>query len=432
MEKFAALTGRRYGLFNYHGHPEAARVIVIMGSGTETVRETVDRMIGQGERVGVVTVRLYRPFSVPDFVAALPSTTCEIAVLDRTKKPGAVGDPLYLDVVAAVREASNGKPHLAKDPVIVGGRYGLSSKEFTPGMVKTVFDELTALKPRNHFTLGIVDDVTHTSLPFESLNTDDNETFQAVFYGLGSDGTVEANKNSIKIVGDATDLHTQGYFVYDSKKAGAVTISHLRFGPRPIHSPYLVRNANFVACHQWEFLERFDLLDSASPSATLLLNSPHPPEKVWDNLPLEAQEAILEKGLKVYAIDAYKVARKAGLAGRINTIMQTCFFYLSDILDETLAIAKIKEAIQKTYGKRGPIVVRNNGEAVDQALAHLHKLDIPEAITSRRRRPPIVSEEAPDFVQRVTAALMANPVIRCRVSTLTLSEGPSPHLDHGS
>jgi pyruvate-ferredoxin/flavodoxin oxidoreductase len=411
MDRFAALTGRRYKLFDYTGHPEAERVILLMGSGAETVEETVDRLItDRGERVGVLRVRLLRPFSIGDFVAALPPTVRSLAVLDRTKEPGAVGDPLYLDVVAALHQAREEGIH-APDPKVIAGRYGLSSKEFNPAMVKAIFDEMAKEQPKNHFTIGIVDDVTFSSLPYDpDFDIEPDDVVRALFYGLGSDGTVGANKNSIKIIGEETDYFAQGYFVYDSKKAGAVTISHLRFGPRPILSTHLIRRANFVACHQFDFLDRFDMLEAAVPGGVFLLNSPYGPEAVWDHLPREVQEQIADKALRFYVIDAYAVAREAGMGGRINTIMQTCFFAISGVLPREEAIAKIKEAIEKTYGKRGAEVVRRNFQVVDAAVEHLHEVTLPAATTiswTSRRRPPVVAGEAPDFVQRVTAVMMA-------------------------
>ncbi|MFL6236646.1 MAG: pyruvate:ferredoxin (flavodoxin) oxidoreductase [Thermoanaerobaculia bacterium] len=416
MDRFAAITGRRYHLFDYTGHPEAERVIVIMGSGAETVEETVDWLLDRGEKVGVLKVRLFHPFSIPAFLAVLPPTVRSLAVLDRTKEPGAVGDPLYLEVLAALREARDEGLHLP-DPRVIAGRYGLSSKEFNPAMVKAVFDELSKERPKNHFTVGIMDDVTWSSLSVDSdFDIEPEDVTRALFYGLGSDGTVGANKNSIKIIGEETDRYAQGYFVYDSKKAGAVTISHLRFGPRPIRSSYLIRRAGFVACHQFDFLERFDMLEAASPGAVFLLNSPYGPETVWDHLPREAQEQILEKNLSFHVIDAYRVAREAGMGGRINTIMQTCFFALSGVLPREEAIEQIKHAIEKTYGKRGAEVVQRNFRMVDETLAHLHEVPVPALATASRHRPPVVAAEAPDFVQKVTAVMMANQGDRLPVS----------------
>jgi pyruvate-ferredoxin/flavodoxin oxidoreductase len=405
MDRFADRTGRRYRLFDYAGHPEAERVVVLMGSGAETARETADWLAQRGERVGIVTVRLFRPFAVADFAAALPPTVRSIAVLDRTKEPGAVGDPLYLDVVAALREA---RPATHADATVVGGRYGLGSKEFTPAMVRAVFDELSRPAPKTHFTVGIVDDCTHTSLPVDAdFDIEPDDCVRAVFFGLGSDGTVGANKNSIKIIGEETDNWAQGYFVYDSKKSGAVTISHLRFGPRQIRSAYLIRRAGFVACHQMEFLDRFDVLEPLQPNGVFLLNTSHAPEAVWDRLPREVQAGLLEKRPRFYVIDAYRVAREAGLGVRINTIMQTCFFAIAGVLPRDEAIARIKDAIDHSYAKAGAVVIDQNRAAVDHALAHLHEVPLPATVTSTRPRPPIVPAEAPDFVQRVTAVMLA-------------------------
>ena len=410
--KLAALearSGRRYRLFDYAGHPEAERVIVIMGSGAETALETVEHLVARGERVGVLKVRLYRPFVVAAFLAALPRSTRSLAVLDRTKEPGAPGDPLYLDVMTALGEARGaGELPFAVEPRVVAGRYGLSSKEFTPAMVKAVLDELGAAKPRRHFTVGIVDDVTHLSLPWDpSFRTEASDVQGSIFYGLGADGTVGANKNSIKIIGHETDSHVQGYFVYDSKKSGAITVSHLRSSPRPIRSAYLVEQAGFVACHQFEFVDQIDVLERAAPGAVFLLNAPHAPDAVWDHLPRELQQQMVEKKVRFFAIDAYELAKRMGMGGRINTIMQTCFFAISGILPREEAIAQIKKSIEKSYGKRGPEVVRRNWEVVDQALSHLHEIAVPGAVSAARTRPPIVSERAPEFVQKVTAVMLA-------------------------
>ncbi|MGZ6988921.1 MAG: 2-oxoacid:acceptor oxidoreductase family protein, partial [Thermoanaerobaculia bacterium] len=408
MDEFAKITGRQYKLFDYFGHPEAEKIIVIMGSGGDVVHETIEALLAKGEKVGVVKVRLYRPFDIPAFLAALPKTVKTLGVLDRTKEPGAIGDPLYLDVVTALVEARrDGTLPLKAEPLVLGGRYGLSSKEFTPGMVKAVFDELAKAKPKNHFTIGIVDDVTHMSLPWDAeFDIEPPDTVRALFYGLGADGTVGANKNSIKIIGEETDNFAQGYFVYDSKKSGAVTVSHLRFGPKPIHSAYLVTRANFIACHQEQFLDRYDMLEAAVPGAVFLLNTEHAPTEAWDELPLEMQEQILEKRLKVWVIDAYKVAKALGMGGRINTIMQTCFFAISGVLPRDEAIAQIKKAIEKTYGKKGEETVRRNFAAVDGTLANLAEMVVPAKITSTRRRPPIVSDAAPDFVKRVSGVML--------------------------
>ncbi len=410
MDLFAGITGRAYRLFDYIGHPEAERVVVLMGSGAEVAHEAVEWLVGRGEKVGLLKVRLYRPWDAAAFLGALPPTVRGIAVLDRTKEPGALGDPLYLDVVTTLAEARiEGRLPFAAEPRVVAGRYGLSSKEFTPAMVKAVLDNLAQEKPRNHFTIGIVDDVTHLSLPFDhELDIEPDDVRRCVFFGLGSDGTVGANKNSIKIIGEETENYAQGYFVYDSKKAGAITISHLRFGPRTIRSSYLIRQANFVACHQTEFLDKYEMAELAAPGGIFLLNSPHSPETVWDSLPREVQEQIIAKGLKLYVIDAYAVAREAGLGVRINTIMQVCFFAISGVLPREEAIAKIKEAIEKTYGKRGKVVIEQNFAAVDAALAHLHEVRVPATATATRHRPPIVSEEAPEIVQRVSAVMLAN------------------------
>ncbi|MGH7785273.1 MAG: pyruvate:ferredoxin (flavodoxin) oxidoreductase, partial [Candidatus Binatia bacterium] len=406
MERFAARTGRAYRLFDYVGHPEAERVLVMMGSGAETAHETVDWLVARGEPVGLLKVRLFRPFDVAAFAAALPASVRALAVLDRTKEPGAVGEPLYLDVLGALHEADEGR---ARPATVVGGRYGLASKEFTPAAVRATFDALRAARPRNHFTLGIVDDVTHTSLPLDAeFDIEPDDCVRAVFYGLGADGTVGANKNSIKIIGAETEHWAQGYFVYDSKKAGAVTISHLRFGPQPIRSAYLVRRASFVACHQFEFLDRFDVLGALAPGGVFLLNAPQAPAAVWDALPSEVQAALIERQARFYVIDAYRVARDAGLGGRINTIMQTCFFSISGVLPPAEAMARIKGAIAKSYGKRGPVVVEQNAAAVDAALAHLHRVPLPGQVSATRGRPPLVAAAAPDFVQRVTAVMMAN------------------------
>ncbi|HZZ86220.1 MAG TPA: pyruvate:ferredoxin (flavodoxin) oxidoreductase [Anaeromyxobacteraceae bacterium] len=408
MDAFAKLTGRQYKLFEYHGHPQAERVVVAMGSGCETIQETIDWMVARGEKVGLVKVRLYRPFPVGDFMKALPKTTQSIAVLDRTKEPGAIGEPLYQDVVTALREAQ--QAHIDRfhhEIVVTGGRYGLSSKEFTPAMVKAVYEDLAKSRPRRHFTVGINDDVTKLSLPFDpTFDIEPDSVVRAVFFGLGADGTVGANKNSIKIIGEDTDNFAQGYFVYDSKKSGSVTISHLRFGPKPIHSAYLVSKANFVACHQSQFLEKYEMLELAAPGATFLLNTQHGPKEVWDTLPLEVQQQLVEKKLKLYVIDAYDVAKKTGMGVRINTIMQTCFFAISGVLPREEAIAHIKKAIEKTYAKKGEEIVQKNFEAVDQTLAHLFPVEVPARLTGQPR-PPAVSPEAPEFVQRVTSLMMA-------------------------
>jgi pyruvate-ferredoxin/flavodoxin oxidoreductase len=410
MDEFGALTGRQYLPFDYYGDPAAERVVVIMGSGAETMRGTAAALIAAGGKVGVLTVRLYRPFSIRDFIAVLPTTVRSIAVLDRTKEAGSLGEPLYLDVGAALAEAGAYGLWAGPLPSVSGGRYGLGSKEFTPAMAKAVFDELGFVPRRPHFSVGITDDVTRLSLPVGNFDLDeaDHDVVRAVFYGLGADGTVGANKNSIKIIGEDTGNFAQGYFVYDSKKSGAMTISHLRFGPRPIHAPYLIRKATFVACHQFDFLDRYDVLSVAEPGATFLLNAPCDPDDVWDLLSRSVQNEIIEKKLKVFAIDAASVAREVGMGKRINTIMQTCFFAISGVLPREQAISHIKKAIKKTYGKRGEAVVEANYAAVDRTLAALREVTVPLAPTSNRTLPSIIPEGAPSFVQRVTAAMLAN------------------------
>ena len=408
MTDFAAQTGRAYKPFDYEGDPEADRVIVIMGSGGEAVAETVGWLNANGQKTGVVKVRLYRPFSVEDFAAVLPKSVKFIAVLDRTKEPGALGEPLYLDVSAALRLADSAgwlkDTHAIR---LIGGRYGLGSKEFTPAMIKAVFDELLKPSPKPVFTVGINDDVTGLSLDYDpEFEVVPPGMKQAVFFGLGSDGTVGANKNSIKIIGEGTENYAQGYFVYDSKKAGAMTVSHLRFGPAPIRSTYLIRQAEFVACHRFDLLHQINVLDYVKPGGIFLLNSPGNSDDAWKNLPREIQEQIIQKNLSFYAIDASTVARDCGLPGRINTIMQTCYFAISGVLPKDEAIAAIKYAIQKTYGKRGDAVVQRNYEAVDSTLANLIQITYPDAPTSTHYLNPIVPENAPDFVKRVTALML--------------------------
>jgi pyruvate-ferredoxin/flavodoxin oxidoreductase len=425
MDRFAALTGRSHRLFEYVGAPDADRVIVIMGSGAETVQSTV-AALGTAAKVGVLKVKLFRPFSVADFAAALPPTVRAIAVLDRTKEPGAIGEPLYQDVVTALHEARlkpdtteqlRPAPDAIRDIVVIGGRYGLGSKEFSPAMVKAVFDELAKPAPKPHFTVGIVDDVSGLSLQAdERFQVEPAGSVRAVFFGLGADGTVGANKNSIKIIGEETDNWAQGYFVYDSKKSGAMTISHLRFGPEKFEAPYLIAQASFVGCHQYSFLDRYDILQYAEPGGVFLLNAPHGPDAIWDELPFEVQTQIVEKRLRFHVIDAYAVAQAAGMGSRINTIMQTCFFAISGVLPRAEAIAHIKHAIEKTYAKRGPAVVQRNFDAVDATLAHLHEVAVPASPTASRRLPPIVAERAPDFVTRVTAVMLANEGDRLPVS----------------
>ena len=402
MDKFAQVVGRHYHLFDYVGAPDAERIIIMMGSGAEVAEETVNALVsGSGEKVGLLKVRLFRPFAVETFVAAIPASVKSIAVLDRTKEPGAPGEPLYCDVITALSEMGVAKK-------VIGGRYGLASKEFTPAMVKGVFDELLKKSPKNHFTVGIHDDVTHTSLDYDpEFSTEVPGTVRALFYGLGADGTVGANKNSIKIIGEETDNFAQGYFVYDSKKSGAITTSHLRFGPRPLHSSYLITKASFVACHQFSFLERLDMLKAAEPGATFLLNSTYGPNEVWDHLPRLVQRQIIDKKLKFYVIDGYEVARQTGMGGRVNTIMQTCFFAISGVLPRNEAIEAIKHSIEKTYGKRGESVVKKNFAAVDAALDHLHEVQVPGKITALFDIRPAVPAAAPEFVQKFTAKIIA-------------------------
>jgi len=409
MNKFAQIVGRQYELFQYIGSPDAERVIILMGSGAEAAQETVEYLVEQGENVGLIKVRLYRPFSVKHFLKALPKTVKTIAALDRTKEPGSAGEPLYIDVVTALNEATtNGSAPFQSPPRVIGGRYGLSSKEFTPAMIKGIFDEMTKKNPKNHFTVGINDDVTHTSLEYNpNFTTEPPNRTRSVFYGLGSDGTVSANKNSIKIIGEETDYYAQGYFVYDSRKAGSLTISHLRFGQEPIHSTYLVNKANFVACHQFFFLERLDVLKVAEPGAIFLLNSPYGPDEVWDHLPRRVQEQIINKKLRFFVIDAYQMAKKVGLGVRINTIMQTCFFALSNVIPQEEALESIKRFIQKTYGRYGESVVKKNFDAVDSAMEHLHEVKVPKEVTSTFDVQPPVPPEAPEFVQKVTGEIIA-------------------------
>jgi pyruvate-ferredoxin/flavodoxin oxidoreductase len=407
MAELGARTGRSMHIVEYAGHPEAERVVVVMGSGAETVLETVEALNEGGARVGMLQVRLYRPFPARALVEALPAAVRRIAVLDRTKEPGAMGEPLFLDVVAALAE-SHADGERAVMPKLIGGRYGLSSKEFTPGMVAGVFAELGLERPRRRFTIGIDDDVSGTSVPYDAaLDIESPETVRAVFFGLGADGTVGANKNTIKILGSEEGVHAQGYFVYDSKKSGSQTVSHLRFGPRPIRAPYLVTQASFVGCHHFGLLDKLDVLGRAAPGATLLLNCPHAPDEVWDALSRPIQDEILAKGLEVYAIDAGRIAREAGLAGRINVILQTCFFAISGVLPREDAIDRIKEAIAKTYGKRGPEVVARNHAAVDRTLEGLRRVELPVAATATREPLPMVPAHAPEFVRTVTAEMMA-------------------------
>jgi pyruvate-ferredoxin/flavodoxin oxidoreductase len=409
MDKFASIVGRKYHLFDYYGAPDAEKVIVVMGSAAETVESTVDALNAKGEKVGLVSVRLFRPFSVDAFVKALPPTVKAMAVLDRTKEPGAIGDPLYLDVRTAVGEAMERKTASFKNyPKIVGGRYGLGSKDFTPAMVKAVFDNLSVSSPKNHFTVGINDDVAGTSLPYdESFRIEGKGVFRALFYGLGADGTVGANKNTIKIIGTETDNFAQGYFVYDSKKSGAITISHLRFGKEKIHNPYLVPAANFIACHNTSFLEKYDMLSKAEEGATFLLTTLHKKDDVWDTLPAEVQEQLISKKMKFYIIDAISLAEELGLGTRINMIMQTAFFVIAGIIPKEDAIKSIKEQIKKTYMKKGEQVVNMNYAAVDKALQNIVEVAVPGKVTSKKRMRPPVPEDAPEFIKNVTAKMIA-------------------------
>ncbi len=424
MDKFATLTGRQYHLFDYAGAADAERVLILMASGAETAEETVEYLLTQNEKVGVVTVHLYRPFSVEHFIQALPASVQSIAVLDRTKEPGAAGEPLYQDVVTAIDQAmEKGLAPFKSKPHVIGGRYGLSSKEFTPAMAKACFDELKKDKPLNRFTVGIHDDVSHTCLDYDpSFSIAKPETVRCVFFGLGSDGTVGANKNSIKIIGEETDYYAQGYFVLDSKKSGSVTISHLRFGPREIRSPYLTGpgDANFVACHQFSFLERLDMLKYARQGGVFLLNTTYPAEQVWDHLPIEVQKTIIEKKLRFYVIDAYDVARKTGMGGRINTTMQTCFFAISGVLPRDEAIAQIKQSIKKTYGKRGEAVVQQNYEAVDSTLENLVEVQLPETVSGKLSRRKAVADEAPPFVRDVLGKIIASEGDELPVSAMPI------------
>ena len=409
MDKFAEITGRQYHLFDYFGAPDAKRVIVMMGSGSEAALEAIDYMTNKmEEKVGVIKVRLYRPFGVEQLMAALPNTVEKITVLDRTKEPGSIGEPLYQDVITALAEnMASDNPKFEKMPYVNGGRYGLSSKEFTPAMVKGIFDELKKDKPKKHYTVGINDDVTHTSIDYEpSFVTEGDDVVRAMFYGLGADGTVGANKNTIKIIGEETDNFAQGYFVYDSKKSGSTTVSHLRFGKNEIHSTYLIQTANFIGCHQFHLIEKFDVLENIVNGGTFLLNSPYPQDEVWNQLPKRMQGQIIEKNLNFYVIDGYTVAKNTGMGARINTIMQTCFFAISGVLPKDEAIEQIKKAIKKTYGSKGELVVKKNFEAVDGTLENLHKIDVPAEVTSQITLPPTVSDDAPDYVKNTLAMMM--------------------------
>jgi pyruvate-ferredoxin/flavodoxin oxidoreductase len=420
MERFGKIIGRKYVPYEYVGHAQADKVIIVMGSGAETVTETVKFLAAKGEKVGAVVVRMFRPFAMDMFVNALPTTTKKIAVLDRTKEPGSAGEPLFQDVITALLEAQQaGSLHTGEMPVVVGGRYGLSSKEFTPGMVQGIFAELAKTSPKRRFTIGIVDDLTHLSLPYnEHFDIEPADTVRALFYGLGADGTVGANKNSIKIIGDDTDLYAQGYFVYDSKKSGAMTVSHLRFGKSAIKAPYLVSKASFVACHQFQFLDKTDVLEFAAPGAVFLLNAPFGKDEVWNKIPKEIQQGIIDKKLRFYAIDANAVAKATGMGTRINTIMQTCFFAISGVLPKDDAIAAIKKAIKKTYGKRGEEVVRRNFEAVDATLQNLHEIPAGKA-ASTIHQTSFVTPGMPDFTKRVQAVMMAGKGDALPVSAFT-------------
>jgi pyruvate-ferredoxin/flavodoxin oxidoreductase len=402
MDKFAKQVGRAYHLFDYVGAPDAERVIVMMGSGAEAAHETVEALQARGEKVGLLKVRLYRPFSVQHFLSALPATVKKIAVLDRTKEAGAAGDPLYLDVVNALHEGK-------RSAEVIGGRYGLSSKEFTPAMVKAVYDNLSSPTPKAHFTVGIQDDVSHTSLDYDAAySTESDSVVRALFYGLGADGTVGANKNSIKIIGENTDNNAQGYFVYDSKKSGAVTVSHLRFGPKPIRSTYLVSKANFVACHQWIFLERYDMLSALVDGGTFLLNSPFGPDEIWDKLPRLVQEQLIARKARFFVIDGYQVARDTGMGSRMNTILQVCFFAISKVLPGEEAIEAIRKSIRDTYGKKGEEIVQKNMKAVDETLAHLHEVKVPSQVTSTFEIPSPFPANAPDFERNVLGTIYGN------------------------
>ncbi|MCU0268225.1 MAG: pyruvate:ferredoxin (flavodoxin) oxidoreductase [Acidimicrobiales bacterium] len=418
FENLAARTGRHYDLVEYHGAPDAERVVVLMGSGVGAATEAVDRLVAEGEKVGLLTIRLYRPFPSAALLAALPDTVSRISVLDRVKEPGAVGEPLYTDVVTALAEAVASGERVSM-PRVVGGRYGLASKEFTPAMVKAVLDDAGAERPRNHFTVGIVDDVTHTSLAYDPTWNTETAEVRAVFFGLGSDGTVSANKGAVKIVGEQAERYAQGYFVYDSKKSGSVTVSHLRFSDEPITSTYLVQQAGFVACHQFNLLERLDVLAYAEPGATFLLNAPYPPDEVWDNLPREVQEQLIAKQIRLFVIDGYRVAREVGMGNRINAVMMPPFFALSGILPREEAVGHIKASFEKAYGRRGRAVVERNNAAVDRALEEVHEVALPAAVSATRGRRPAVPEGSPDFVERVTARMLAGEGDLLPVSALT-------------
>lgn len=405
MQQLAQLTGRHYKIIEYYGDPTAESVIIAMGSGIETIKETLTDLNAKGEKLGAIQVRLYRPLSAEHLLAELPRSVKRIAVLDRTKEPGSNGEPLYQDILTALIENQD---KLERLPKVIAGRYGLSSKEFTPAMVKAVFDELKQDKPKPHFTVGITDDLTHSSLEVDpDYDIENQDTVRAMFYGLGADGTVGANKNTIKIIGDDPDYFAQGYFVYDSKKSGSQTISHLRFGPQPIDSPYLIQSANFIACHQETFLQTTDMLGNAAQNATFLLNTQYGADVIWDKLPSAVQQQIIDKNIKLYVIDAYKVAKETAMGNRINTIMQTCFFALSNVMPRDKAIAKIKKAIEKTYARKGENVVKKNFAAVDHTLTHLYQVNIPQQVTALEQAYQVVSNKAPEFVRQVTAQMIA-------------------------
>jgi pyruvate-ferredoxin/flavodoxin oxidoreductase len=409
LARFGDRTGRRYGLVEYSGHPQAERVVILMGSGADCAAETAEYLAARGEKVGALKIRLFRPLPAAAVLAALPNTVKSIAVLDRTKEPGATGEPLYQEILALLVRAHMQGNLQFNLPKLVGGRYGLSSKEFTPGMVKGIFDELAKPAPKDGFTIGIVDDISRSSLDYDDqFDLEGDDVVRCLFYGLGADGTVGANKSSIQIIGEGTDHQVQAYFVYDSKKSGAITVSHLRFGKHRLRAPYLIQRASFVAVHQWQFLDRYDVLERAADGAVLLLNSIYKPEEVFQRLPEELQQGILQKKLKLWVIDAHQVAKNAGMGGRINTVMQTCFFAISGVLPKDEAIAQIKRSIEKSYKKRGETVVKMNHAAVDATLAHLHPVQLPSEVQPSHRRPPAVPPAAPDFVQRVTAVMIAN------------------------
>ncbi len=422
MDEFKKLTGRSYKLFDYVGDANAEKVIVLMGSGAEAADEAVDYLTKKGEKIGIVKVRLYRPFSPKHMFEALPASVKKIAVLDRTKEPGAVGEPLYQDIVTAFNEVRDESGFKFKTcPRIVGGRYGLSSKEFTPAMVKGIFDELSKDKPKNHFTIGIVDDVTHTSLDYDhSFVIEDEEAFRGIFFGLGADGTVSANKNSIKIIGEQTENYAQGYFVYDSKKSGSGTQSYLRFGKNPIKSTYLIQKANFIACSVYSFVETMNILEKAADNAVFLLNTPYGKDEIWKKLPGKVQQKMVDKNIKFYTIDAVKVAGEVGLGGRTNTIMQTCFFAISNIIPKDEAIAKIKEFVKKSFGKKGDQIVEQNFKAIDQSLANLNEVSYPKEVTNKIEEHKIVADNAPDFVKNFTAKVMAGRGEEIKVSEMPI------------